>query len=380
MIIKNGKVLNADFRFEYIDILTDDAIIKKMASGLDGEDVIDAKNLLVLPGFIDTHFHGAVGKDFFMNGSEAYEAISEFEAQNGTTAIMPTLTSTPYEKTLKAIKHYAETKNNAPGAKYIGLHLEGPFLSTKRLGAMVGENVRKPSSEELGEYVKAGEGNIKVITIAPEIENAEETIAFALENGITVSMGHTDASFDEAEKGVLWGITRSTHTYNAMSPLNHREPNALGCALTNDNVDCELICDFFHIHPKVCKLTFDIKGSDRIIMITDSEVGAGLPDGEFISAEGNKLIIKDRQTRLPDGTISGGSSCLIDGIKNMVSVGVRLEDAVKAATINPARSVGMDDRLGSLKVGKYADIVICDTELNIKYVIVDGKIIRKGEM
>ena len=380
MIIKNGKVLNADFRFEYIDILTDDAIIKKIASGLDGEDVIDAKNLLVLPGFIDTHFHGAVGKDFFMNGSEAYEAISEFEAQNGTTAIMPTLTSTPYEKTLKAIKHYAETKNNAPGAKYIGLHLEGPFLSTKRLGAMVGENVRKPSSEELGEYVKAGEGNIKVITIAPEIENAEETIAFALENGITVSMGHTDASFDDAEKGVLWGITRSTHTYNAMSPLTHREPNALGCALTNDNVDCELICDFFHIHPKVCKLTFDIKGSDRIIMITDSEVGAGLPDGEFISAEGNKLIIKDRQTRLPDGTISGGSSCLIDGIKNMVSVGVRLEDAVKAATINPARSVGMDDRLGSLKVGKYADIVICDTELNIKYVIVDGKILRKGEM
>ncbi|MBS7298954.1 MAG: N-acetylglucosamine-6-phosphate deacetylase [Eubacteriales bacterium] len=380
MIIKNGSVLNENFEFKNIDILTDGAIIKRMTENIEGDNVLDAEDLLVLPGFIDTHFHGAVGKDFFMSGNEAYEDISAFEAKNGTTAIMPTLSSTPYEKTLEAIRHYVETKNNAPGARYIGLHLEGPFLSSARLGAMVGENVRKPSIDELNEYVKAGEGSIKVITIAPEIEDAEETIAFALENGITVSMGHTDASYDQAEKAVLWGVTRSTHTYNAMSPLNHREPNAVGCALTNDNIDCELICDFFHIHPKVCKLTFDVKGSDRIIMITDSEVGAGLPDGEFVSAEGNKLIIKDRQTRLPDGTISGGSSCLIDGIKNMVSVGVRIEDAVKAATINPARSVGLDNEIGSLKEGKFADIVICDAELNIKYVIVDGKIVYGGEM
>lgn len=379
MIIKNGKVLCDDFEFHNIDILTEDAIIKALGKNLDGDNVIDASNLLVLPGFIDSHIHGAVGKDFFME-DDSYKAISEFEVKNGTTAIMPTLTSTPYDKTIKAIRHYVKAKDSANGAKYVGLHLEGPFLSHARPGAMSIENLRKPSVEELQTYIEAGGEDIKIITIAPEIENAEETIKFAVENGITVSMGHTDASFDEAEKSVSWGVTRSTHTYNAMSGLNHREPNSLGSALTNDNIDCELICDFFHIHPAVCKLTFNLKGSDGIIMITDAEVGAGLPDGEFISAEGNKLIIKDRQTKLPDGTIAGGSSCLIDGIKNMVSVGVRLEDAVKTATINPAKSVGLDSEIGSIKEGKYADIVICDEKLNIKYVIVNGKIVYKGEM
>ena len=378
MIIKNGKLLNDEFRFENSDLVINGDKIEKIGKSDERGEVIDASGMYVVPGFIDSHMHGAVGVDYWPEEEDAYAKISEFQAKNGTTSLFATLSAAPNDRMVKAIRFYKENKNNAPGAKYLGLHLEGPFFSTAKKGAHLPINIRDTSIEEFKTFEEAGGKDIKLITLAPELPNAEETIKHIVDFGTVVTMGHTDATFEQAQKGVEWGVTRATHTFNAMSPLNHREPGVSGAALMNKNVDCELICDFFHVHPQVCKMVYDLKGADKIIMITDSEIGTGLPDGKFRENTNNPIVVKDRKTYLLDGTIAGGTSCLIDGIRNMVSVGVCLEDAVKMATINPAKSVKMDDEVGSLKEGKAADIVILDKDLNIKYVFVNGRLVHKA--
>ncbi len=378
MIIKNGTLLNDKFEFENSDLKIANDKIEKIAADILGDEVIDATGMYVVPGFIDSHTHGAMGFEYWEGIEGSYATMSEFEGKNGTTSIFATISAAPNERMIKSIKGYENYKNDAPGAKFLGIHLEGPFFNVAKKGAHLPENIRNTSIEEFKTFVEAGGDDIKIITLAPELPNAEETIKYIVECGTTVTMGHTDATYEEAEKGVEWGVTRSTHTFNAMSPLNHRNPGVTGSALTNDKVDCELICDFFHVHPAVCKMVFDLKGADKVIMITDSVIGAGLPDGKFKENTNNPVIVKDRKTYLLDGTIAGGSSCLIDGIRNMVSVGVKLEDAVKTATINPAKSVHMEDSVGSLKEGKSADIVILDKDLNIKYVFVNGKLIHNA--
>ena len=375
MIIKNGKLLNDNFKFEDSDLEIRDDKIVKIATDISGDEVIDASGMYVVPGFIDSHTHGAMGVEYWEGTEGSYATMSEFEGKKGTTGIFATISAAVNEKMIKSIKGYQANKNDAPGAKYLGIHLEGPFFNVAKKGAHLPENIRDTSIEEFKTFIEAGGEDIKIITLAPELPNAEETIKYIVECGTTVTMGHTDATYDEAQKGVEWGVSRATHTFNAMSALNHRNPGVVGSALTNDKVDCELICDFFHVHPAVCKMVYDLKGVDKVIMITDSVVGAGLPDGTF---RNGTVIVKDQKTYLTDGTIAGGTSCLIDGIKNMVSVGVPLEDAVKMATINPAKSVKMDDKIGSLKEGKAADIVLLDKDLNIKYVFVDGKLIHKA--
>lgn len=378
MIIKNGKVLNDSFVFENSDVEIRDEKIGRIAENIAGDEIIDASGMYVVPGFIDSHTHGAMGYEYWEDVDGSYAKMSEFEGKNGTTSIFATISAAVNEKMIKSINVYKRNKNNAPGAKFLGIHLEGPFFNVAKKGAHLPENIRDTSVEEFKTFIEAGGEDIKIITLAPELPNAEETIKYIVKCGTTVTMGHSDATYDEAEKGVEWGVTRSTHTFNAMSPLNHRNPGVVGSALTNDKVDCELICDFFHVHPAVCKLVFDIKGADKVIMITDSVIGAGLPDGKFKENTNNPVIVKDKKTYLLDGTIAGGSSCLIDGVRNMVSVGVSLEDAVKTATINPAKSVRMEDSVGSIKEGKFADIVILDKDLNIKYVLVNGKVIHKA--
>ena len=378
MIIKNGTLLNDSFVFENKDLEINGEKIAKISENLTGTEEIDASGMYVVPGFIDSHTHGAMGVEYWEGTEGSYAKMSEFEGKNGTTGIFATISAAVNEKMIKSIKGYKANKNDAPGAKFLGIHLEGPFFNVAKKGAHLHENIRNTTVEEFKTFIEAGGEDIKIITLAPELPNAEETIKYIVNAGTTVTMGHSDATYDEAEKGVQWGVTRSTHTFNAMSALNHRNPGVVGSALTNDKVDCELICDFFHVHPAVCKMVFDLKGADKVIMITDSVVGAGLPDGKFREDSKNPIIVKDKKTYLLDGTIAGGSTCLIDGVRNMVSVGVSLADAVKAATINPAKSVHMEDKVGSLKEGKFADIVILDKDLNVKYVFVNGKLIHKA--
>lgn len=377
MIIKNGTLLNEDFEFVKADIAFGEKI-EKIGPHLNGEQTFDASNCYVVPGLVDTHMHGAVGENFLEFTEETVTKICGFEAKSGTTSLVPAISAAIEEKMISAIKNiaatagqYNSTSSEHPSAKMMGIHLEGPFFSLQYKGAHLPENIRKPTTEEFDRLLEAGEGMVKIITMAPELENGCALIRHAAERDVTVSIGHTSASYEEALAAFAAGATQTTHTFNAMSPLNHRSPGVVGAAMMHESAQCELICDFFHVHKDVVKLLYTIKGADRITMITDSERGAGMPDGEFMLS-GRKIIVKDRKTYAEDGVIAGGSTVLLDGVKNLISIGIPLAEAVKMASKNGAKAAGIYDQVGSLAVGKDADILILDQNLNVKKVFVNG--------
>jgi len=374
MLITGGKVLNDEFKFIDADVLIKDDKIEKIGN-IQGEVTINADGCFVVPGFIDTHMHAAVGKTFIDFDDDTYEKVASFEAKNGTTSLVPAISAAPKEKLLSCVEYMKEcTKTEKDGcARIFGMHMEGPFFAEKYKGAHLPENIRDTDVNEFKEYVAAAEGCIKIITLAPELPGADDVIKEAVKENVCVSIGHTNATYEEALHAIEVGAAQGTHLFNAMSPMSHRAPGTVGAMLLS-NARVELICDFFHVHKDVVKMVYDIKGADNINMITDSEVGTGFPDGEY-QVNGRKIIIKDRKTYTSDGTIAGGTSCMIDGIRNLVSIGIPLEDACKMASKNPALTVGIYDKTGSLTAGKIADIVILDENYNIKNVILRGKII-----
>lgn len=372
MVIKNGLVLDKDFKFQRADITFDSKITDIGASS--SEEFIDAEGGYVIPGLVDTHMHGAMGETFLEANEDTSKIICKFEASKGTTTLVPAISAAPEPKMTKAVKYIVESAKSQgeDEAKLMGIHLEGPYFSLEYKGAHHPRNIRNPDTAEFDRLNEAGEGMVRIITMAPELQGGYEAIPHIVSKGVTVSVGHTNATCDEAKKAFELGATQTTHTFNAMTGLNHRKPGVVGAAMTSPEICCELICDFFHIDPTVVGLLYSIKGCDKITMITDSELGAGMPDGEY-EVNGQKIIVKDKKTFLESGTIAGGSTVLMDGVRNLVSIGIPLENAVKCATINGAKATKTDDRVGSLDIGKDADIVILDKELNIKYVFVNGK-------
>ena len=374
MVIKNGLVLNSNFVFEKTEIEFDEKILSIGVAGSCCE-VFDAENCYVVPGLVDTHMHAAVGETFIDFNHDTARKICSFEAERGTTSLVPAISAAPEEKMKAATRYIVEKSKEALDAKLLGVHLEGPFFAQKYKGAHLPENIRIPSTEEASRLVAAGEGMVKIITMAPELENGFETVEWLAGQGVTVSVGHSDASYDQALEAFSRGATQTTHTFNAMSSLNHRAPGIPGAAMLSENVQCELICDFFHIHKDIVKLMFKIKGADKITMITDSEVGTGMPDGKF-EVNGRTLTVSDGKTFTEDGTIAGGTSVLLDGVKNLVSIGIPLEQALKTASINGAKAAHIDSCVGSLEQGKDADILVLDRNLDIKAVFVNGQKIK----
>ncbi len=371
MIIKNGTLLTDTFEFKQFDIAFEKTITD-IGANLSGGVSFDATDCYVIPGLVDTHMHGAVGESFLEVKEGSASTICEFEAKNGTTTLVPALSAAVEEKMTAAIKDICAVAKKQEGeAKLLGIHLEGPFFSLKYKGAHLPKNIRTPDAQEFDRLYAASEGMVKIITMAPETENGIETVGHIAEKGVTVSVGHSDATYNEALAAFDAGATQTTHTFNAMSPLNHRNPGVVGGGMMRSDVTCELICDFFHVHPDVVKLLISIKGSDKVTMITDSEVGTGLPDGEYI-VNGRTLTVRDQKTYTEDGTIAGGTSVLLDGVKNLVSIGIPLCEAVKMASKNGAIAAKIYDRVGSLAVGKDADILVLDRDLNLKAVFVNG--------
>lgn len=374
MIIKGGKVLDNTFNFTDTDVVIDGEKIKALDNA-EG-DFLDAADCYVLPGFIDSHMHGAMGSNFIDFTDDSYRKVCEFEAKNGTTGLVPALSAAPEKKMMAAVKYLKKCAENPEDdcTKIYGIHLEGPFFAEAYKGAHLPENIRNPKADELQRYVEAADGLIKIITMAPELPGAEETIKYAVSHSVAVSAGHTNATYEEIERSIPWGVTRGTHTFNAMSPLKHRAAGTVGALLNHSELNCELICDFFHVNPEVLELTYKIKGSDNMTMITDSEIGTGLGDGVY-DVNGRKITVADGKTYTEDGTIAGGTSCLIDGVRNLVSIGIPLEAVCKMATKNPALAAGIYDTVGSITPGKNADIVIIDKDLNLKHVILRGKLL-----
>ncbi len=373
LILKNTRAVCLD-GIKECDIKIDGGVISRLCADIavgDGDEVVECNGATVMPGFIDTHMHGAYGcriNDTDCNVS----VITEFEAKQGVTGIAASTATSEFPKLLTQLKIAKEAISTAKGAKILGIHAEGPFLSLEYKGAMHFEHILPPSVEKLDEMIEASGNNIKILTVAPEKECMLELIEYAVSRGIKVSMGHTNATHDEAKAAICAGASQMTHTFNAARPINHREPGVLGVALTDDRVKCEMICDFVHLHPTTLMLIYRAKGADKINMISDSGNAAGLDIEEF-EVEGVKRYIKDGVVRLADGTIAGSAKTLYDGVKNMASLGVPLVDIAKMASYNPAQSLGVEDKVGSIEVGKAADLVILDGDMNLLSVYIDGE-------
>lgn len=373
MVIKNGYVLGDDFKFVKSDIEFG-VRISAITENANGEDTFDASECYVVPGFVDTHIHSSAGRSFAECKDDAYEAISKIQSIHGTTSVCMTLSAADKASLINVASSAVRAIENPCGyAKYVGIHFEGPFVSGGTGACQKDGNIaRIPTVEEFDEYYNASKGYMKIMTIAPEVPGCEAVIKHGATKGVAMSIGHTVADCKTAKQGFEWGITRATHTYNAMTGLHHRNPGVVGAILTSPDIDAELICDFFHVAPEVVKLTFDVKGADRITVVTDAEIGAGMPDGRYFGSSGRYLNVKDGKTYTDDGTICGGTSFLIENVKNLVSVGIPLEDAFKTVSINPARAVKMEKEIGSLAVGKLADIVVLDKNLDIVKVFING--------
>ncbi|MBC8061513.1 MAG: N-acetylglucosamine-6-phosphate deacetylase [Clostridiaceae bacterium] len=378
--IINGKIITETTLIEDKVLIFDEKIIeflenddfKKLVNKC--EEIIDAKGNFVSPGFIDMHIHGSDGYDVMDGTREAIDGISLAVVRNGVTGFLPTTMTMSKEKIYEALDSIRVIMDvKAKGARVLGAHLEGPFINKRYKGAQPEEFILQPNYDFIKSYVDV----IKLITLAPEMD---ENFSFIRETkkktNIILSIGHSNAEYEEAMEAIEHGVTHATHTFNAMTPLNHRKPGIVG-AVFNSDVYCEVIADGIHIHPSLFKTLKKIKGKERIILITDSMRAGCLKDG-VSELGGQRVIVKDNAARLEDGTLAGSILRLNKGIKNfMDNSDMNICQAISLVSINPARELGLDNIKGSLEQGKFADIVILDEAFNIKQTIVEGKTVYK---
>ncbi|MFI3167022.1 MAG: N-acetylglucosamine-6-phosphate deacetylase [Bacillota bacterium] len=365
MKISNVKYLDENFEWkcgsvEFDSVITD---IEETAK-------CDGKYTLV-PGFIDIHSHGCAGFDTCDNDIDGYDKMSEMYAKNGVTSWLFTTMTTPKHEIIKTLELINKYIASGRGTAYPqGVYLEGPFICEAKKGAQSAVNILLPSAELFREFHEASGGNIKVVACAPEVSGALE---FATEASkiCRASVAHTNASYDQTLEGFKAGFSSATHLFNAMPPYNHRDPGVIGAVLNSD-VYAEIICDGIHVHPAVVKATFNSKGEDRMLLISDSTQAAGMPDGEY-TLGGQKVFLKDGVVKLASGTIAGSATKLISCIKNCISWGIEDRIAFKSASLNPATFIGVANETGSIKIGKFADLVLLDKDLNVVKTFVKGR-------
>lgn len=373
MRITGGRVFDLEQGFVSRDVCTDGALIAPSS----GDDtLLDAKGCYVIPGLVDVHFHGCVGEDFSDATPDGLQKIADYELSQGVTYLCPTGMTLPEEQLTAICENTAAHRaKNSGGAEVVGAHLEGPFLCMAKKGAQNGDYLHNPDAAMLQRLQQAAQGCVKLVTLAPEQPGAVEFIRVAKELGVHVSLGHTTADYETAKAAFEAGADHATHLYNAMPPLAHRDPGVIGAAWEAPGVQAELICDGIHIHPAVVRLTFGLFGKERMIIISDSLRATGMPDGEYpfggqmIEVHGNRATILGH----PE-TLAGSVTSLMGCLRQAVSFGIPATDAVRACTYNPARSIGIDNRAGTLDTGKEASIVLLDEkDLSIKGIIFKGQ-------
>jgi N-acetylglucosamine-6-phosphate deacetylase len=347
-----------------------------------GRRRLDASGCLVLPGFVDVHVHGAAGHDTMdltMDaGVDGLRPMAQFYARHGVTSFLATTMTASAEATLAAVRGVAAAmgKTNG-GARPLGIHLEGPFLSPRFPGAQRADHIRPPDLAEFRRLVEAGP--VRMITLAPEQPGAPELIAEARRRGIVVVMGHTAATYEQAEEGVNLGVSQATHTYNAMTGLHHRQPGTLGAVLSDDRVFAQLIADNIHVHPAAMKVLARCKGAQRTVLITDAMRAAGLAPGVY-DLGGQRVTVRNGQCRLDDGTLAGSVLTMERALANFVQAsGWSLAEAWAASSRTPAASIGLDGELGSIAPGYRADLVLFDNELEVVATLVGGKVVYLRE-
>lgn len=363
MFLINAKVMDSEFCLKKADIEINDGRIVGFADKLpykESDLVVDCEGYTIVPGFVDVHVHGGVGADACDADAEGLRNMAKFLLTKGVTAFCPTtmtVSNGDIEKSLSIVRECMQDE----GSNIVGVNLEGPFISAKRKGAQGDEFIQAPNFEVFKKFFDDCGGIIKLVDIAPEcdvdgfIEKASKLC--------TVSIAHTDTDYAGAKAAFAKGVTHATHLFNAMSGFTHREPGVVGAVFETESVRGELICDGIHIHPAVVRHVFEFM-PERICVVSDAMRLSGMGDGEGTLGV-NHVTVKDGKATLADGTIAGSVSNLHDELKNLVSWGIPFEKAIKAMTLNPAEQIGMADEIGSIAVGKRADLVVMDENLEI---------------
>lgn len=350
---------------------------------LNNVTVIDGRGLTLLPGFIDIHVHGGAGHEAMDATPEALANMAAFYAQHGVTGFLATTWTDSRERILAALRaiqnayeHRQQHPPQSAGARLLGAHVEGPYLNPARCGAQSSTHIRRAKREEALTFLDSAP--IRLMALAPEYEENQWLIGECLKNGITVSAAHTAATYEQMQRAVELGVTQVTHTFNAMTGLHHRDPGAVGAALTMPALRCELIADNIHVHPAVMKLIWLAKSADGVILITDAIRGAGIPDGDY-PIDDRMIAIRDGVARLPDGTLAGSTLTYDRAVANfMAATGEPLERIWQTTSLNAARAIG-ETGLGSLEVGNCADLVLVDEHINVHMTIVNGEVVFQKE-
>lgn len=366
MIIKGGKVFQEDGSFLEQALYINDHRLVDKAEYQDDEKVIDAEGLLVLPGLVDIHSHGAAGEDFSDGNPEGLKKILQYEKRCGITSYCPTSMTFPKER-LRQIFASIKGAQTEEEAKVVGINMEGPFLDPAKKGAHVEEWIAAPDAAFVRELNQDGDGLVRLVTLAPNMDGAEEFIK-EMHEEVCISLGHTAADYDCASRAMKLGAHHVTHLYNAMQPFGHRAPGLIGAAMDDPECMVELICDGYHIHPSAIRAAFRLFGPERVILISDSMRATGMENGTY-ELGGQEVTVKDRKAVLKDGTLAGSATNLYGCMCKAIEFGIPLEQAIMAATANPARSIGIFDRVGSIRIGKQADLLLVSENLELKRVI-----------
>ena len=373
--IRAGQILTPLTRLEPGILFVEEGLIKDIVSDqkqdLSGTEVIEASDQILAPGLIDVHTHGINGMQGIDGNPQDYARMSEYYARHGVTSFLATIggSQTAIEAGIRAV-----LQSEVQGAEILGIHLEGPFINPARKGAFDPETIIPPDLTLLKHYLQAAQGQIRLITLAPELEHALELVQFAHQAGVICSAGHTQATWEQMMTAIEAGVSHVTHTFNGMAPLNHREPGILGAALMDDRLTVEIIADGIHVHPAALKLLLRCKPLNRVVVISDSIGAAGLPDGEY-HFEGLDVTIANHSARLKDGTLAGSVTTMEKELANLVHlVELPLSEALQIASLNPATEINMHHRKGLLAIGMDADLICLNREtLALQWTMARGR-------
>jgi N-acetylglucosamine-6-phosphate deacetylase len=342
-----------------------------------GATEIRAEDATAVPGFIDVHIHGAGGRDVMEGTGDALQAITEQVARFGTTSIVATTVTASTDDTVRAVEGISKyiprqfESCEAPHAEILGIHFEGPFLSKERRGVHPANLLQLPSAEVLQRFLHAAAGSARILTIAPELLGATPCIDAARSLGMVVSIGHTDATYEQARAAIAHGAHNATHTYNAMRPFSHRDPGVVGAVLTSEEVNAELIADGVHVDEIAMKVLLQAKGPERIVLISDGTPATGMPDGKY-KLGGIDVMVVDGVCRDSEGKLAGSTLTLDRALRNIVRLGTPLADAVRMLTLNPATILGIEFKKGALRTGADADVILLNEALQITQVWTRG--------
>jgi N-acetylglucosamine-6-phosphate deacetylase len=349
------------------------AAVGPVGSGGDGFEVVELGDSWLVPGFIDCHVHGGGGAQCNTADPDEVAAVARFHAEHGTTGLVATTVAASVDELCVSLDAIARCAESPAGATVLGAHLEGPFLSGVRPGAMDPETFLAPDLAVLSELLAAGHGRVLVMTVAPELPGALELIELLVRAGVVASVGHTDATYAEADAAVRAGVRGATHVFNAMRPFDHREPGVLGAVLDAVDVSCELICDGVHAEPAALRLVHRAKGTAGVRLVTDATEAAGMPDGEYRLGGLRMTVLAGRATIAGGGSIAGSTLTMDAAVRNAVRVlRVGVGEAIAMASTNPARLLGLGDRKGAISVGMDADLVALDDGLFVRGTMVGG--------